>query len=272
MYFRIVHISNKVKERFFLHISGTATYSEQVDSSSDSDEEEVPDEPVARLEPEPPTYSQPSPELVNSLHRNAAFGLSNSEDVLFSPEFVEPIHERPFVGVRDRSPSPVHPPSIIVSSAPTLTPPVTPPHVTGNGFSLPEFENRTILSEHVKVEDVKNNCVLNGRRTSRDISPVPVPIKPEVPVKIEHPEPVLSKEDLRCVFIRNQNMRHLIFKEVKRPGKDHGKLFEMLRDLHGPPSVRRSYIHDVIVEARRFKRETLVHKLEQAMDDLISVS
>ena len=67
-------------------------------------------------------------------------------------------------------------------------------------------------------------------------------------------------------------MRHLIFKEVKRPGKDHGKLFEMLRDLHGPPSVRRSYIHDVIVEARRFKRETLVHKLEQAMDDLISVS
>jgi len=94
-------------------------------------------------------------------------------------------------------------------------------------------------------------------------------------VKTEHqpgPEPALSKEELRRVFIRNQNMRHLIFKEVKRPGKDHGRLFEMLRDLHGPPSVRRTYIRDVIIEARRFKRESLVDKLEQAMDDLIQVS
>lgn len=243
-----------------------------MDSSSESDEEAL-DEPVASSEPEPPTYSQPSPEIVNLLHRNDGFGISNSQNVVFSPDFVEPIHQRPFIGVRDRSPSPVHPPTIVVSSAPTLTPPFTPPHATSNGVSPPpEFENRTILLEHVKVEDVKTSCVSNGRRTSRDISPVPAPVKLELPVKVENQEPVLSKEDLRCVFIRNQNMRHLIFKEVKRPGKDHGKLFEMLRDLHGPPSVRRSYIHDVIVEARRFKRETLVHKLQQAIDDLISVS
>jgi hypothetical protein len=129
----------------------------------------------------------------------------------------------------------------------------------------------------LKVEDgVVNNGVVNGRRPSRDKSPAPPP-PPSLPVRAApvksdpSPEPELSKEELRCVLIRNQNMRHMIFKEVKRPGKDHFRLFEMLRDLHGPPSVRRSYINDVISEARRFKRETLVDKLEQAMDDLISV-
>ncbi len=207
----------------------------------------------------------------------------NNELVNYSPELVEAVdHNQPYRG-RQRSPSPNLPSAVM--SAPVL--------LTGNGFStISDFmpEPRTISGvpsvlnhnhpqvEHfVKVEDVKNNlvAVVNGRRTSRDISPAPPIHVAPAPVKTEHqpgPEPALSKEELRRVFIRNQNMRHLIFKEVKRPGKDHGRLFEMLRDLHGPPSVRRTYIRDVIIEARRFKRESLVDKLEQAMDDLIQVS
>jgi hypothetical protein len=155
----------------------------------------------------------------------------------------------------------------------------------GNGFSPhPESEPiRTVAAQPPQVEysvKVENIGVLNGRRTSRDKSPVPPPLRvalvspvsPPAPVKPEPgSDPQMTKEELRCVLIRNQNMRQMIYKEVKRPGKDYSKLFEMLRDLHGPPSVRRSYIYDVINEARRFKRETLVDKLEKALDDLISV-
>ncbi len=208
----------------------------------------------------------------------------NNELVNYSPELVEAVdHNQPYRG-RQRSPSPNL--QSAVMSAPAL--------LTGNGFSansdfmpeprtisgvpsVPHHHHHPQVEHFVKVEDVKNNlvAVVNGRRTSRDISPAPPVHVAPAPVKAEHqpgPEPALSKEELRRVFIRNQNMRHLIFKEVKRPGKDHGKLFEMLRDLHGPPSVRRTYIRDVIIEARRFKRESLVDKLEQAMDDLIQVS
>ena len=259
-----------------------------MESSSDSeDEDEVEKQPPSsRFESEPPAAAvqiQDSSETNNSVQRvdpiNNEYAMNN-ELVNYSPELVDAVDQhQPFRG-RERSPSPNLP---SVMSAPAL--------LTGNGFStnsdfMPEpraIPGVPLIPHHyphvehfVKVEDVKNNlvAVVNGRRTSRDISPAPPVHVTPAPVKTEQQpgvEPALSKEELRRVFIRNQNMRHLIFKEVKRPGKDHGKLFEMLRDLHGPPSVRRTYIRDVIIEARRFKRETLVDKLEQAMDDLIQV-
>ena len=41
-------------------------------------------------------------------------------------------------------------------------------------------------------------------------------------------------------------MRQIIYKEVKRPGKNHDKLLQMLRDeLRGPKHVRRDYIQEV---------------------------
>ena len=60
----------------------------------------------------------------------------------------------------------------------------------------------------------------------------------------------LSREELRSVKLRNQNMRQMIYKEVKRPGRDHGRLFQMLRELHGPRHVRRDYISEVRRESR----------------------
>jgi len=88
------------------------------------------------------------------------------------------------------------------------------------------------------------------------------------------PSPVLelslTKEELRRVSVLNLNMRQMIFKEVKRPGKNHDRLFEMLRDLHGPPCVRHNYIQDVIREARRFKRDSLVYLIEQEIEKLVT--
>ena len=62
----------------------------------------------------------------------------------------------------------------------------------------------------------------------------------------------------------------MIYKEVKRPGKNHEKLFSMVRDLYGPKSVRRDYISEVIAEARRFKRKMLAELLTQKTEDLVT--
>ena len=81
----------------------------------------------------------------------------------------------------------------------------------------------------------------------------------------------LSNEELRSVKLRNQNMRQMIYKEVeshrfsesevaitlnfslkvKRPGKNHSQLFAMLLELKGPRQIRRQYIGEVILEAKR---------------------
>ena len=52
----------------------------------------------------------------------------------------------------------------------------------------------------------------------------------------------LTPEELRSVRLRNQNMRQMIYKEVKRPGRDHTDLIRMLGDLQGTRPVRVEYI------------------------------
>ena len=114
-------------------------------------------------------------------------------------------------------------------------------------------------------------------RSSRDNSPVPPAFSRQsiTSSKVEQnrmvfDEPKLTKEEMRSINLRNQNMRQVIYKEVKRPGKNHDRLLQMLREeLHGPPQVRRSYIREVIAEAGRFKRKALADLLEQKMEELV---
>ena len=113
-------------------------------------------------------------------------------------------------------------------------------------------------------------------RDSRDNSPVP-PAFSRQSIKVESTLadltlPKLSKEELRRINLRNQNMRQVIYKEVKRPGKNHERLIQMLKeDLHGPSQIRREYVKEVIAEAGRFKRKGLAEMLEQKMEEIIAV-
>jgi len=121
------------------------------------------------------------------------------------------------------------------------------------------------------------NVHLNGtirKNKKRERSPVPPrqqqPSMIKAEVKVEPKVEGLTKEELKSVQLRNQNIRQIIYKEVKRPGKNHDRLMTMLKnDLHGPPSVRREYICDVIREADRFKRRSLAELLEKRMEELV---
>ena len=60
-----------------------------------------------------------------------------------------------------------------------------------------------------------------------------------------------SAEEMRSIRLRNNNVRQLIYKEVKKPGRAHKELWEMISRLHGPPWVRRQFIMEVKQEAVR---------------------
>jgi len=87
------------------------------------------------------------------------------------------------------------------------------------------------------------------------------------------PKPVLenqlSPEELRSIRLRNNNVRQLIYKEVKRPGRVHSILWRMLAELHGPPWIRRQFILEVRQEAVRFKRSELAERLEEHCKKLV---
>jgi len=95
---------------------------------------------------------------------------------------------------------------------------------------------------------------------------------------VKHPQKVISspnntgiytKDEIRRIHQRNLNIRQMIYKEVKRPGKNHDTLFKMLKEeIHGPPNIRKQYIQDVINEALRFKRNNLADLLQKFMDQM----
>ena len=62
----------------------------------------------------------------------------------------------------------------------------------------------------------------------------------------------LTPDELRSIKLRNNNVRQLIYKEVKRPGRSHVGLWEMLSNLHGPPWVKRQFIQEIRLEAVRY--------------------
>jgi len=120
-------------------------------------------------------------------------------------------------------------------------------------------------------------CIYFSR--SRDGSPKPPPAvitpakaKPEVEDDDDDDDEKLSPEELRSVRLRNQNMRQMVHKEVKRPGRDHSQLMSMLKGLHGPKRVCKEYICEVAAEARRFKRKRLAEMLEGAAEELVKGS
>eukprot|EP00094_Tigriopus_californicus_P006809 TCALIF_06558-PB protein Name:"Similar to ints6-a Integrator complex subunit 6-A (Xenopus laevis)" AED:0.11 eAED:0.11 QI:0/0.5/0.8/1/1/1/5/294/965 len=163
---------------------------------------------------------------------------------------------------------PPAPPSNLSSPAPvSTTPPIAPTLARADSFRLNAQQEQLMTSEIAGILGTGNGhaAKVNGkmtngsRKVSRDSSPV---------TSIKDTENVMSKEEIRSVVQRNQNMRQMIYKEVKRPGKNHETLFSMLKDLHGPRTIKEAYIGEVILEAKRFKRKTLAELLESRMGEL----
>mgnify|MGYP001244268931 FL=1 len=129
----------------------------------------------------------------------------------------------------------------------------------------PSIEPSTIPEEPVNNEN--NEPELNNGSKS------PAKKKTEdknLAKKKEEKVKVMDVEERRKVETRNNNMRQIIYKEVKRPGRNYDKLLELLKELHGPAEIRQQYILDVIKEATRFKRNHMAQIILQNMPNLVS--
>ncbi|CAL4058858.1 unnamed protein product, partial [Meganyctiphanes norvegica] len=83
------------------------------------------------------------------------------------------------------------------------------------------------------------------------------------------PVPVLI-QDTASTRSYNKELVLQCFKEVKRPGRDFTRLFEKLNTVQGSYESRLKMVKDVIHEAGRFKRHSLVKLLTQFMDSMIN--
>jgi len=163
--------------------------------------------------------------------------------------------------------------SLSYDSSPSLTPPDSPARDCSSPplLSLPEVPSATKLEVNGKNNGVYQDYLMEPLVAR---SPSPVMIKSEIKSEPLSAEVVkersrsYSAEELRSIRLRNNNVRQLIYKEVKKPGRAHGELWEMLARLHGPAWVRRQFIMEVKQEAVRFKRKELAEELQKRSDSL----
>lgn len=153
------------------------------------------------------------------------------------------------------------------------------------------LSNSTVAGLEASSRDSVNNMnnmqtellIISTANGDNGLCDGPLPVCPSSPPSSPSPDPPSdlpaspspppvscqpSPEELRSIRLRNNNVRQLIYKEVKKPGRGHVELWDMLTGLHGPPWVRRQFIEEVRQEAVRFKRSRLAEQLQKRSDSL----
>ncbi|XP_050997870.1 integrator complex subunit 6-like [Acomys russatus] len=88
---------------------------------------------------------------------------------------------------------------------------------------------------------------------------------PAMPSAVSGPDmPVLSPN------VTNYEIKCALMTEVRRYGRQYGKIFKILEEIQGPPEVKIQYVEFTIKEAARFKRRHLIKYLEKILEKLIA--
>ncbi|KAM9344455.1 integrator complex subunit 6 [Pholidichthys leucotaenia] len=66
----------------------------------------------------------------------------------------------------------------------------------------------------------------------------------------------------------NNELRELITKEIRKPGRHYDKIFFFLKQIQGTLDTRLIFIQNIIKEAARFKKRVLIEQLENFLEEL----
>uniref|UniRef100_A0A3Q3IGN1 VWFA domain-containing protein n=1 Tax=Monopterus albus TaxID=43700 RepID=A0A3Q3IGN1_MONAL len=70
----------------------------------------------------------------------------------------------------------------------------------------------------------------------------------------------------------NNELRVLITKEIRKPGRHYEKIFLLLKDIQGTLDTRLIFLQNIIKEAARFKKRVLIEQLENLLEEIHSRS
>ena len=145
---------------------------------------------------------------------------------------------------------PAEPPSLPPPAPPAPAAKESSPEVVVVLDHVPAKRNKKVVSAGMRWETPPNTVEVIPVSEVRPVA-VSLPASVDVtPAGVDGSDSV-TEEELRSFRLRNNNVRQLIYKEVKRPGRCHVHLWKMLEGLHGPPWVRKQFIHEVKQEALR---------------------
>uniref|UniRef100_A0A672YLQ7 VWFA domain-containing protein n=1 Tax=Sphaeramia orbicularis TaxID=375764 RepID=A0A672YLQ7_9TELE len=66
----------------------------------------------------------------------------------------------------------------------------------------------------------------------------------------------------------NNELRALITKEIRKPGRHYEKIFHFLKQIQGTLETRLIFLQNIIKEAARFKKRVLIEQLENFLEEI----
>lgn len=66
----------------------------------------------------------------------------------------------------------------------------------------------------------------------------------------------------------NNELRALITKEIRKPGRHYEKIFHLLKQIQGTLDTRLIFLQNIIKEAARFKKRVLIEQLENFLEEI----
>nr|XP_048313602.1 integrator complex subunit 6-like [Myodes glareolus] len=70
----------------------------------------------------------------------------------------------------------------------------------------------------------------------------------------------------------NYGIKHALMSEIRRYGRQYGRIFKLLDEVRGPLEIRLHFVKFAIKEAARFKRHHLIYYLEKLLEKMMSDS
>ncbi|TRZ02750.1 hypothetical protein DNTS_005429 [Danionella cerebrum] len=137
-----------------------------------------------------------------------------------------------------------------------------------NSLSEPEPGQPSI--EHLQAEELENQ--LDCMKESSECSDT------ELYLVSESEEEAVERFSSLCQLkkkIRNQEsqelnseLRVLIIREIRKPGRHHARIFYLLKQIQGSLETRLVFLQNIIKEAARFKKRVLIEQLEIFLEEI----
>ncbi|CAN9498479.1 unnamed protein product [Ophioblennius macclurei] len=114
----------------------------------------------------------------------------------------------------------------------------------------------------------------NGRPHAGDMPPLPgsegglemVVIDDQPP---RYLSPTALKKHIHTETTKvNNELRALITKEIRKPGRHYEKIFLLLKQIQGTLDTRLIFLQNIIKEAARFKKRVLIEQLENFLEEI----
>uniref|UniRef100_A0A8C1XR56 Integrator complex subunit 6 n=1 Tax=Cyprinus carpio TaxID=7962 RepID=A0A8C1XR56_CYPCA len=129
-----------------------------------------------------------------------------------------------------------------------------------------ELIQQSDLLQLDEVENQENRVQENGQSSDSEFS---LGSEGEEEAPCRYPSPCQLKK------IRNQEsqelnseLRVLITKEIRKPGRRYEKIFYLLKQIQGSLETRLIFLQSIIKEAARFKKRVLIEQLENFLEEI----